>query len=168
MKVQVCIVGGGPSGLLLSQLLHLQGIDTVVLERHSRDYVLSRIRAGVLEQGFAEAAARSPVRRASAWTAKAKSITAFTSPTTACSITSICISISGGNSVLVYGQTEVTRDLYEARDRLGGKIVHDAEDVTLHWPRVGCALCHLSPCGNGHPRRLRLRGRRRWLPWRQP
>ena len=54
MKTQVCIIGGGPSGLMLSQLLHLKGIDTVVLERQSRDYVLGRIRAGVLEHGFAE------------------------------------------------------------------------------------------------------------------
>ena len=49
MKIQVCIIGGGPSGLLLSQLLHLRGIDTVVLEKYSRDHVLARIRAGVLE-----------------------------------------------------------------------------------------------------------------------
>ena len=54
MKTQVCIIGGGPSGLLLSQLLHLQGIDNIVLERQSREYVLSRIRAGVLEQGFTD------------------------------------------------------------------------------------------------------------------
>ena len=54
MKVQVCIIGGGPSGLMLSQLLHLQGIDTIILEKSSRDYVLSRIRAGVLEHGFAK------------------------------------------------------------------------------------------------------------------
>src|SRR5439155_14836008 len=53
MKVQVCIIGGGPSGLLLSQLLHLRGIDTIVLEKYSRDHVLARIRAGVLEHGFA-------------------------------------------------------------------------------------------------------------------
>ena len=53
MKTQIGIIGGGPSGLLLSQLLHLQGIETVVLEQHSRDYVLGRIRAGVLEHGFA-------------------------------------------------------------------------------------------------------------------
>ena len=52
MRTQVCIIGGGPSGLLLSQLLHLLGIDSVVLERQSRSYVLSRIRAGVLEQGM--------------------------------------------------------------------------------------------------------------------
>ena len=54
MKVQVCVIGGGPSGLLLSQLLHLQGIDTVVLEKYSREHVLARIRAGVLEHGFAK------------------------------------------------------------------------------------------------------------------
>ena len=54
MKTRVCIIGGGPSGLMLSQLLHLKGIDNVVLERQSREYVLSRIRAGVLEHGFAE------------------------------------------------------------------------------------------------------------------
>src|SRR5262249_13520089 len=54
MKVDVCIIGGGPSGLLLSQLLHLQGIDTVVVEKYSREHVLARIRAGVLEQGFAQ------------------------------------------------------------------------------------------------------------------
>ena len=51
MRTQVCIIGGGPSGLLLSQLLHRAGIDTVVLERRSRAYVLGRIRAGVLEHG---------------------------------------------------------------------------------------------------------------------
>src|SRR5262249_58822094 len=53
MKVQVCMIGGGPSGLLLSQLLHLKGIDTIVLEKYSREHVLARIRAGVLEHGFA-------------------------------------------------------------------------------------------------------------------
>ena len=54
MKTQVVIIGGGPSGLLLSQLLDLAGIDSVVLERKSRDYVVSRIRAGVLEQGLTD------------------------------------------------------------------------------------------------------------------
>ena len=54
MRTQVAIVGGGPSGLLLSQLLDRQGIDTIVLERKTRDYVLGRIRAGILEVGFVE------------------------------------------------------------------------------------------------------------------
>ena len=50
MKTQVAIIGGGPAGLLLSEILHRHGVDSVVLEKHSREYVLSRIRAGVLEQ----------------------------------------------------------------------------------------------------------------------
>ena len=54
MKTKVGIIGGGPSGLMLSQLLDLRGIDNIVLEKHSREYVLGRIRAGVLEHGFAE------------------------------------------------------------------------------------------------------------------
>ncbi len=54
MRTQVGIIGAGPSGLLLSQILHLEGIDSVVLERRSPDYVLGRIRAGVLEQGMVE------------------------------------------------------------------------------------------------------------------
>src|SRR6202166_2756375 len=54
MKIQVCIIGGGPSGLLLSQLLDLEGVETVGVERYSREYVLARIRAGVLEHGLAK------------------------------------------------------------------------------------------------------------------
>jgi p-hydroxybenzoate 3-monooxygenase len=130
MKVQVCIIGGGPSGLLLSQLLHLQGIDTIVLEKYSREHVLARIRAGVLEHGFAklmrEAQCGERMDREGeihhgfniAHDGRVDRVDLF--------------KYSGGNSVMVYGQTEVTRDLYEARDRLGGKVVHNAEDVTPH------------------------------------
>ena len=52
MRTQVVIVGGGPSGLLLGQLLHLKGIETIILERKTREYVLGRIRAGILETGL--------------------------------------------------------------------------------------------------------------------
>ena len=130
MKVQVCIIGGGPSGLLLSQLLHLQGIDTVVLERQSRDYVLGRIRAGVLEHGFArlmrEAQCGDRMDR------EGEIHNGFEIAHDGVLDRVDLFKHSGGNSVMVYGQTELTRDLYEARDRLGGKIVHNAEDVTLH------------------------------------
>ncbi len=130
MKVQVCIVGGGPSGLMLSQLLHLQGIDTIVLEKYSREHVLARIRAGVLEHGFAklmrEAQCGERMDREGeihsgfeiAHDGKLDRVDLH--------------KYSGGSSVVVYGQTELTRDLYEARDRLGGKVVHNAEDVALH------------------------------------
>jgi p-hydroxybenzoate 3-monooxygenase len=129
-KTQVGIIGGGPSGLLLSQLLHLRGIETVVLEKHSREYVLGRIRAGVLEHGFAalmrEAQAGERMDRegqihegfyiAHDGTRERVDLKALT----------------GGNTVIVYGQTELTRDLYEGRDRLGGFVIHHAEDVLPH------------------------------------
>ncbi len=129
METQVCIIGGGPSGLLLSQLLHLRGIETIVLERQSRDYVLGRIRAGVLEHGFArlmrEADCGERMDREGeihegfhiADSGKLRRVDLHRH--------------SGGNSVVVYGQTEVTRDLYAARDRMGGTVLHNVEDVTL-------------------------------------
>lgn len=130
MKVQVCIIGGGPSGLLLSQLLHLQGIDTIVLEKYSRDHVLARIRAGVLEHGFArlmrEAQCGERMDR------EGEIHRGFHIAHDGVLDHVDLHKYSGGNSVIVYGQTELTRDLYEARDRLGGKVVHNAEDVTLH------------------------------------
>lgn len=130
MKTQVCIIGGGPSGLMLSQLLHLKGIETVVLERQSREYVLSRIRAGVLEHGFArlmrEAQCGERMDREGeihdgffiAHQDELKRVDLHR--------------YSGGNSVMVYGQTELTRDLYEARDRMNGVVIHNAEDVQPH------------------------------------
>jgi len=130
MKTQVCIIGGGPSGLLLSQLLHLKGIDTILLEKHSREYVLSRIRAGVLEHGFAklmrEAQCGDRMDREGeihegffiAHDGKLDRIDLH--------------KYSGGNSVIVYGQTELTRDLYEARERMKGSVIHNVEDVILH------------------------------------
>jgi p-hydroxybenzoate 3-monooxygenase len=130
MKVQVCIVGGGPSGLLLSQLLHLQGIDTILLEKYSREHVLSRIRAGVLEHGFAklmrEAQCGERMDR------EGEIHDGFEIAHDGVLDRVDLHKYSGGNSVVVYGQTELTRDLYEARDRLSGKVVHHAEDVALH------------------------------------
>jgi p-hydroxybenzoate 3-monooxygenase len=127
MKTQVCIIGGGPSGLMLSQLLHLKGIETVVLERQTRDYVLSRIRAGVLENGFAklmrEAQCGERMDREGEihdgfYLAHGNKLNRVD-----------LHKYSGGNSVMVYGQTELTRDLYEARDRMNGIVIHSAENV---------------------------------------
>jgi p-hydroxybenzoate 3-monooxygenase len=130
MKVQVCIIGGGPSGLLLSQLLDLRGIDTIVLEKYGRDHVLARIRAGVLEHGFAklmrEAECGERMDR------EGEIHTGFHIAHDGVLDHVDLQKYSGGNSVMVYGQTELTRDLYEARDRIGGKVVHNAEDVTPH------------------------------------
>ena len=130
MKTQVCIIGGGPSGLLLSQLLHLQGIDNVVLERQSREYVLGRIRAGVLEHGFAklmhEAQCGDRMDR------EGEIHDGFFIASEGQMHRLDLHKYSGGSTVIVYGQTEVTRDLYDARDRLGGQVIHNAEDVQPH------------------------------------
>ena len=130
MKTQVCIIGGGPSGLMLSQLLHLQGIETVVLERQSRDYVLSRIRAGVLENGFTEL-----LRKAQCGQRMDKEGEIHDGFFIAHSGKLDRVDLhkySNGSSVMVYGQTELTRDLYEARDRMKGIVIHNAEDVQPH------------------------------------
>ena len=130
MKVQVCIIGGGPSGLLLSQLLHLKGIETVVLEKHSREYVLSRIRAGVLEHGFAELMreAQCGERMDREGEIHDGFLIAHDGRLDRVDLHKY----SGGSSVVVYGQTELTRDLYEARDRMNGRVIHHADDVTPH------------------------------------
>ncbi len=130
MQTRVCIIGGGPSGLLLSQLLHLKGIASVVLERQSREYVLGRIRAGVLEHGFAqlmrEAQCGERMDR------EGEIHDGFFIADQGRLNRVDLHKFSGGSSVIVYGQTELTRDLYEARDRMKGTVIHNAEDVTPH------------------------------------
>jgi p-hydroxybenzoate 3-monooxygenase len=127
MRTQVAIIGGGPSGLLLSQLLHLHGIDSVVLERHRREYVLGRIRAGVLEQGMADMLRLARVNeRMEREGFVHEGVCIFLPPGTI----RVDFKRLTGKTVIVYGQTELTRDLYEARDRLGGKVIHEVEAVT--------------------------------------
>ncbi len=130
MRTQVAIIGGGPSGLMLSQLLHLKGIDTIVLERQSREYVLSRIRAGVLEHGFAklmrEAQCGERMDR------EGEIHDGFLISDNGKMNRVDLHKHSGGSSVVVYGQTELTRDLYEARDKMNGVVIHNAEDVQPH------------------------------------
>jgi p-hydroxybenzoate 3-monooxygenase len=130
MQTRVCIIGGGPSGLMLSQLLHLKGIENIVLERQSREYVLSRIRAGVLEQGFV-----GLMRQAQCGERMDREGEIHDGFFIAHGGRLDRVDLhkySGGSSVMVYGQTELTRDLYEARDRMKGTVIHNAEDVTPH------------------------------------
>jgi p-hydroxybenzoate 3-monooxygenase len=130
MQTRVCVVGGGPSGLLLSQLLHLKGIDNVVLEKHSRDYVLARIRAGVLEHGFAELMREAQCGER--MDREGEIHEGFYIANEGKLNRVDLHKYSGGSSVVVYGQTELTRDLYDARDRMKGTVIHNAEDVALH------------------------------------
>ncbi len=130
VNTQVAIIGGGPSGLLLSQLLHRKGIANVVLERQSRDYVLGRIRAGVLEHGFVEL-----MREAGCAARMEREGEEHHGVYLAHQGRMDRIDLAGsakGATVMVYGQTEVTRDLYEARDAMGGVVEHQALDVQPH------------------------------------
>ncbi|MBM2575974.1 4-hydroxybenzoate 3-monooxygenase [Jannaschia sp. Os4] len=130
MRTQVCIVGGGPSGLLLGQILHRAGIDTRILERRPRAHVLSRIRAGVLEGGTVDM-----LRRAGVGDRLAREGFVHTGTRVASRDRAFRIDFaeSAGKPVTVYGQTEVTQDLYDARDASdAAPVIHGVEGVTIH------------------------------------
>ena len=129
MKTGVAIIGGGPSGLLLGQLLHRQGIDAVVLERKSRAHVLGRIRAGVLEQGLVRLMEEAGVAARLHAEGHVHTGTVIAHETGRFRIDFVR---EAGVPVVVYGQTEVTRDLYEARDAAGLPTVCEAEEVQIH------------------------------------
>ncbi|MCJ2370930.1 4-hydroxybenzoate 3-monooxygenase [Pseudomonas sp. RGM 3321] len=134
MKTQVAIIGSGPSGLLLGQLLQRAGIDNVIVERKDPDYILSRIRAGVLEQGMTDLLREAGVSERMdaeglihdgfelAFDGRCERIDLKT--------------LTGGRTVMVYGQTEVTRDLMAARGAAGAMTVYDASDVNIHDPKT--------------------------------
>lgn len=130
MKTQVAIIGGGPAGMLLSEILHRAGIDSVVLEARSRAYVLSRIRAGVLEQGTVEVLRETGLGdrmdrdghpHDGAWIMWAGRDRYF-----------IDAWKQVGRRFMTYGQTSIQEDLYAAADRRGARQLHEVEDVSLH------------------------------------
>lgn len=130
MRTQVAIIGGGPSGLLLSQILQRSGIESVVVERHTRQHVLERIRAGVLEHNsvdlLCEAGVGERMMREGhphdgvgvAWQGHKFFL--------------IEVKKYTGKSLMAYGQTKITEDLYAARDSLGGIVIDEAIHVRPH------------------------------------
>ena len=129
MRTQVCIVGAGPAGLLLGHLLRAEGIDCVVLERRTPEYVLSRIRAGVLERITVSLMERLGLDAR----LKAEGL-----PHDGFNVADgerlirIDVAELTGQHVVVYGQTELTRDLMDAREERGLQVIYEAEDVALH------------------------------------
>jgi p-hydroxybenzoate 3-monooxygenase len=130
MKTQVAIIGAGPSGLLLGQLLQRAGIDNVILERRSGEYVLGRIRAGVLEQGMVDLLREAGVdRRMDEEGLPHDGVElAFDNRRVRIDLAAH----TGGKQVMVYGQTEVTRDLMEAREAEGGQTLYEVDNVQPH------------------------------------
>jgi p-hydroxybenzoate 3-monooxygenase len=128
MRAQVVIIGSGPSGLLLGQLLVKSGIDAVILEQKTRDYVLGRIRAGVLEQGAVglidEAGAGARMRREGLVHDGAE--IAFGGERHRIDFRALT-----GKTVMVYGQTEVTRDLMDVRAASGASTIYEALDIGI-------------------------------------
>ena len=127
MQTQVGIVGSGPAGLLLSHLLHKNGIETVILEHRDRTYVEGRIRAGVLEQGAVDLITDVGVGDRIA--AEGLTHEGFDIALNGNRKRVDLAGLTGGKVVTVYGQTEVTRDLIDARLGAGGTIIFDAENV---------------------------------------
>jgi p-hydroxybenzoate 3-monooxygenase len=126
MRVQVAIIGAGPAGLLLGQLLHNAGIDAIVLEQRSQEYVLARIRAGLLEQGTVDL-----LRGAGVGARLEREGLVHDGLELAVLGRRFRVDLKGlaGKNVVIYGQTEVTKDLMDAREKAGAKIVYEAEDV---------------------------------------
>ncbi|MCY4516334.1 MAG: 4-hydroxybenzoate 3-monooxygenase [Acidimicrobiaceae bacterium] len=130
MKKQVVIVGGGPAGALLLHILHRAGIDAIVLERQTREYVLGRIRAGVLEWGTVELLRRHGLgaRMDEVGTPKDTINIAWKGS----ELLSVDTHELLGKRMMVYGQTMIQEDLYAASDEAGTHLVFEAEDVALH------------------------------------
>ena len=127
MRTQVAIIGAGPSGLILGQLLHKAGIDAVILEMHTPDYVLGRIRAGVLEQVAIDLLDAAGV--GGRMHAEGLLHRGFYLLIGGQRHRIDLHGLTGGKQVMVYGQSELTRDLMEARTHAGLKTVYEAKEV---------------------------------------
>ncbi len=130
MRTQVAIIGAGPSGLLLGQLLHKAGIDAIVLERQTGDYVLGRIRAGVMEQVTIDLLDEAGVgaRMHAEGLPHGGFDMLFKGERHRIDMTAL----TSGKQVMVYGQTELTRDLMDARQAAGLPTIYEAANLTVH------------------------------------
>ncbi|POA34499.1 MULTISPECIES: 4-hydroxybenzoate 3-monooxygenase [unclassified Pseudomonas] len=130
LKTQVAIIGAGPSGLLLGQLLHNAGIATVIVERQTPEYVLGRIRAGVLEQGMVELLRQAGVSQR--MDAEGLVHGGFQLALDGRQVHIDLHALTGGKTVMIYGQTDVTRDLMAARQSAGASTLYEASNVVPH------------------------------------
>jgi p-hydroxybenzoate 3-monooxygenase len=149
LRTQVAIIGAGPAGLLLSQLLHSAGVESVILERKDRAYVEGRIRAGVLEQGTVDLLEQVGVGQR--MRAEGLPHQGFSLALDGRTFRIDLAGLTGGKSVMVYGQTEVTKDLIQACSDRGLPILWEAGDVALHGLE---GAPHVTFTQDGETRRL--------------
>lgn len=148
MKTKVAIVGAGPSGLLLGQLLHKAGIDNIIVERQTPEYILGRIRAGVLEQGMVDL-----LREAGVSERMDKEGLVHEGFELAINgrLEHIDLKeLTNGKTVMVYGQTEVTRDLMAARDASTAQTIYQAGDVKIHDTKTDAPYITFEKDGKQH------------------
>ena len=164
-RTQVAIIGAGPAGLMLGRLLHLSGIDSIVIENRSEDYVIERVRAGVLEQGtvdlMIESGVGSRLQREGMFhdgiylnvfgTRHRVDMAALT-----------------GRRIAVYGQNEVVKDLIEDRRRTGRPLIFEVSDVTVHDMESTAPRVRFKKDDTAYEIRVRLYCRLRWVSWRLP
>ena len=148
MRTQIGIVGAGPAGLLLGQLLQLQGIESVIIEARSRSHIEERIRAGVLEQGTVDMLVESGVGKRLKreglihhgielrFNRRGHRVNMF--------------ELTGGKAITVYAQHEVVKDLVAARLGAGGQIIFEADDVTVHGFESGTPSIRFKSEGKSH------------------
>ncbi len=146
-RTQVVIIGGGPAGLLLALLLNAAGVDVVVLERQTRQHVMERIRAGVLEWGTVEVLREAGVgaRMDSEGIVHDGIALAFAEQTLRIDFQALV-----GRRVMIYGQTEVTKDLYAALDRVGVPVHDEATDVRIEGITDSHPVVSFEQHGVGH------------------
>ncbi len=130
MRTQVVIIGSGPAGLLLGQLLAKQGIDTVILDRASKAHILARVRAGVLEEGTVHLLEKAGV--AQRLRREGLPHDGFSLAFDGGDHRIDLHEMTGGKRVMVYGQTEVTHDLMDAREAAGAVTLYDVTHIELH------------------------------------
>lgn len=129
MKTHVAIIGSGPAGLLMGHILHQQGIDNIILEIRDRPYVRARVRAGLLEQGTVDLLSRIGVDQRLKAEGQAHNGIAFSFNGAR---QRIDINALTGQTVTVYGQTEITCDLIDAREAFGGQTLYEADIHALN------------------------------------